>query len=129
MFLAESINLSPQILVFLTLLPHLCEFGRSPGNPVLKAGSSPALTRARQTGEEIRCRLLLRAFEAHIDEELLGDIASSEEDLFTLVQNANLVEEVVGRLRSLVDGDNTGCADELGGQTKILAELDGVGGV
>lgn len=67
--------------------------------------------------------------ESHIHEELLRVITLAEEDLLAFIKNGNLIKEVVSALRRLVDGDNGRNVHIIGVDTKILTELDGVGGV
>lgn len=66
---------------------------------------------------------------SHIDEELLRLDTLAEEDLLAFVKDGYFVEEVVSALRSLVDGDDGRNVHIISVETKILTELDGVGGV
>ena len=98
----------------ITRLPRGGELIRRSRHAVLEPSPCFALIRTRQARQEIGCRLLDRAVEAHIDEELprLGGLA--EEDLPALVQYANFIEEVVCRLGGLVDRDEGGRPEVLG---------------
>ena len=67
--------------------------------------------------------------ETHVDEEGPRLSGLSEEDLATLVEHKCLVEEVVGSLRRLVDGNTGSGAVDLGFHAEGFTELDGVCGV
>lgn len=58
-------------------------------------------------GEEVCGGLSLGAHVTHVQEVLLGLFGRAVENLVALVQNAHFVEEVVGVLGALVDGDHT----------------------
>lgn len=66
---------------------------------------------------------------SHINEELLGLGTLAEENLLAFVKDGYFVEEIVSALRSLVDGDDGRNVHIVSVETKILTELDGVGGV
>ncbi len=66
---------------------------------------------------------------AQLLEVLAGLVGAAEEDLAALVQDDDLVEEVVGALGRLVDGDDSRAAEEARLHAQRLAELDGIGAV
>jgi hypothetical protein len=86
-------------------LPSDLELVWRPRDLVLVSLSGSPLENGSETGEEVWSRLLVVTVESHVDEELLGLASAPEEDRSTLVQDDDLVEDVVGRLGSLVDGD------------------------
>jgi hypothetical protein len=54
----------------------------------------------------------LRTVKPHVDEELLRVFGRSEVDLFAVIEDDDLVEDIVRRLRSLVDSDASNRAGE-----------------
>ncbi len=69
------------------------------------------------------------ALEAEVDKVLPCLAGLAEEDLAAFVQHDSLVEEIIGALGSLVDGDARGAAEQLRLQPQRAAELDRVGAV
>lgn len=123
------LDIGLQSLVMRAGLPRRRELVGSPGDAALEALPDNALKGARHGGEEVGRGGAGRALEAEVDEVLLGLVSAAKEDLPALVQHNGLVEQVVGTLGRLIDGNTGGAAKQLGLQAESLAELDGVGAV
>ena len=128
-FLVIDLNILEQLSTLRAVLPASGELFRGSRDLVLKAWAHHALLSRCHGSEEIGVSLTIRAHEAHSFEEATRLSGDAEEDLVTLVQHDDLVEHVVGCLRSLVDSDHSRGSAKLGGEAQSLAELDGVGRV
>jgi len=91
--------------------------------------SGTSLQNGGETGEEVWSRLLVGAVESHVDEELFSFLSVPEVDGSTLVKDDDLVEEVIGGLGSLVDGDAGDGSVESETVLDRTAERDGGGGI
>lgn len=125
--LIECSELALQRGVLVAPLPRRRELGRRLRDS--HVGSRLSLGRRGERGEEVGYGLLLGADESHTDKEVLRRGCLAKEDLLAFVQDANLVKQVVSRLRRLVDGDDRRRAHVLGAHPEVLAELDSVGRV
>lgn len=74
--------------------------------------------------EEICSRLTVGGFVPKVDEILARLLGRSKVCHLTLVDDANLVEEIVERLSGLVDGDDRRHPGHIGSNTKRLDELE-----
>jgi hypothetical protein len=93
------LQISLKLSVFLARPPCGRELLGCTGHPVLPSGSHDSLSRRSQTGEEVGHGLTFGAFKAHPGEEILGLLGGSIIALFTLVDEDDLVEELVGKKR------------------------------
>ena len=125
----EMLDLGLEDLVLVAGLPCRGELVRGTGGPAFESASDNAFLRTGHTGQEVGGCGARGTLEAEVDEVLPGLGGLAKEDLATLVKHGSLVEEIVGRLRSLVDRHAGGVVEELSLEAEGPAELNGVGAV
>lgn len=124
-----SFDFGLEILVFSISFLVSSEFVRGMRYMVFEISMDNMFLRRSYGSEEIRNGLMSRVFEVYVDKVLFCGISMIEEDLMIFVQYECFVEEVVGVLRSLVNGDSVGLVEEFGLLVQGMIEFDGVGGV
>ena len=75
--------------------------------------------------EEVGSRLTVSGLVTHVDEVLARLVGGTVVDLLALVDNADLVEDLVELLASLVDRNDSRLTANVGGNAQGLHELEG----
>ena len=83
-------------------------------------GERKALTRDKEVGGGLTVGRLV----PHVDEVLPRPVRGTEVNLLSLVDDADLVEDLVQLLACLVDGDDTGLTADVGRDADGLDELE-----
>ena len=99
-------NLLLESLVLVTPFPGSCELLWGSGDLAFESLLGSSLTGRGEGSKEIRRSLLRGTVESHIGKELLGVGGSAKVNLFTFVEYTDFIENVVSRLRGLVDGND-----------------------
>ena len=95
------------------LLPVLLKIIRGTWDFILHSFSGFPLLWVCNRCQKVTDCLAWRTLPAHLDKILFGCAAWTEENLATLVENNDFVEDIVDRLGSLVDRDSMATAGEI----------------
>ncbi|KAH3686737.1 hypothetical protein WICPIJ_002280 [Wickerhamomyces pijperi] len=80
-------------------------------------------------GQEIGSGLSVWTVVTHVNEELLSLVDITKEDLVTIVQQGDLVEQVVGILGTLVDSNQGGRVHDIGRGSQSTDEFQSSGSI
>ena len=113
----------------LALEEVLGKFLSGPGDAALVSFANGSAIRVGHGDEEVGRRLTVGGLVPHVDEVLARTVGRPEVGHFALVDDGDLVEELVERLASLVDGDDGGVREEVGARAEGADVFEGGGGV
>lgn len=116
-------NLLSERLVLGTLLPIIFKFVGSARDFILHSISSLTFLRIGDSSQEIPGSLARRTIPAHSGEISYCIAAGAEVNLPSLVQNSDLVEDVVDRLRCLIYGNGMSRAGQVGGDPQSFRKF------